>query len=130
MDVRRGSACMEILMASRIRVLDSVNRRCRDWAFKAPLQLNETETSNLETPGSDLLRASASRQAHPPYDDDPKAYARTRLTDGRQGTTQKSWRMPAQRRRAQDIYLADKCYLPARESWSKQTAALPCLARP
>ena len=72
-------------MASRIRILDSANRTMQRLGFLKALAalVNETETSNLETLGKRfVVRINQRVKLTPPYDDDLKEYARTRLTDG------------------------------------------------
>ncbi len=72
-------------MASRIRVLDSANRTMQRLGYLKALAalVNETETSNLETLGKRFITRVTQRvKLTPPYDDDLKEYAKTRLTDG------------------------------------------------
>jgi hypothetical protein len=100
-------------MASRIRVLDSANRTMQRLGFLKALAalVNETETSNLETLGKRFLaRVNQRVKLTPPYDDDLKEYARTRLTDGAYRDLRKKIMEDAgpANIELQDAYLADK----------------------
>ena len=100
-------------MASRIRVLDSANRTMQRLGYLKALAalVNETETSNLETLGKRFLgRVSQRVKLTPPYDDDLKEYARTRLTDGAYRELRKTIMEDAGPAgvELQDVYLADQ----------------------
>lgn len=100
-------------MASRIRVLDSANRTMQRLGFLKALAalVNETETSNLETLGKRFVARVTQRvKLTPPYDDDLKEYARTRLTDGAYRELRKTILEDAGPAgvELQDAYLADK----------------------
>ena len=80
----RGSVSMGDLMASRIRALDSANRTMQRLGFLKVIAglVNETETTNMETLGKRFISRVTQRvKLSPPYDNDIKEYARTRLTD-------------------------------------------------
>jgi hypothetical protein len=73
--------------------------------------VNETETSNLETLGKRFVaRVTQRAKLTPPYDDDLKEYARTRLTDGAYRELRKTILADAGPCgvELQDVYLADK----------------------
>ncbi len=100
-------------MASRIRVLDSAKRTMQRLGFLKPLAalVNESGTSNLETLGKRFVARVTQRvKLTPPYDDDLKEYARTRLTDGAYKELRKKILDDAGPAgvELQDIYLADK----------------------
>jgi hypothetical protein len=100
-------------MASRIRVLDSANSTMQRLGFLKALAalVNETETSNLETLGRRFVARVTQRvKLTPPYDDDLKEYARTRLTDGAYRELRKKIMEDAGPAgvELQDVYLADK----------------------
>jgi hypothetical protein len=100
-------------MASRIRVLDSANRTMQRLGFLKALAalVNETETSNMETLGKRFVARVTQRvKLSPPYDDDLKEYARTRLTDGAYRELRKRIMEDAGPAgvELQDAYLADK----------------------
>lgn len=100
-------------MASRIRVLDSANRTMQRLGFLKALAalVNGTETGNLDTLGKQFLsRVTQRTKLAPPFDEDLKDYARTRLTDGAYRDLRK--RIMEDEGPAsvelQDIYLSDK----------------------
>lgn len=100
-------------MASRIRVLDSAKRTMQRLGFLKALAalVNESETSNLETLGKRFLTRVTQRvKLTPPYDDDLKEYAKTRLTDGAYRELRKKIMEDAGAAgvELQDVYLADK----------------------
>jgi hypothetical protein len=100
-------------MASRIRILDAANRTMQRLGFLKALAalVNETETSNLETLGKRFIaRVNQRVKLTPPYDDDLKEYARTRLTDGAYRELRKKIMEDAGPASVelQDAYLADK----------------------
>jgi hypothetical protein len=73
--------------------------------------VNESETSNLETLGKRFVARVTQRvKLTPPYDDDLKQYARTRLTDGAYRELRKRIMEDAGPAgvELQDVYLADK----------------------
>jgi hypothetical protein len=73
--------------------------------------VNESETSNLETLGKRFVARVTQRvKLTPPYDDDLKEYARTRLTDGAYRELRKKFMEDAGPAgvELQDVYLADK----------------------
>ncbi len=72
-------------MSSRIRVLDVPNRTMQRLGYLKALCaiVNETETSNLESLGRRFIERVTKRiKLSPPFDDEIKAYAKSRLTDG------------------------------------------------
>lgn len=99
-------------MASRIRILDSANRTMQRLGFLKSLAalVNETKTSNLETLGKRFIARITQRvKLVPPFADEIKAYARTRLTDGAYRELRRtimSESGPASVE-LQDVYLAD-----------------------
>ena len=100
-------------MASRIRVLDSANRTMQRLGFLKAISalVNESETSNLETLGKRFIARVTQRvKLTPPYDDDLKEYARTRLTDGAYRELRKKIMEDAGPAgvELQDVYLADR----------------------
>lgn len=100
-------------MAGRIRVLDSANRTMQRVGFLKALAalVNESETSNLETLGKRFIaRVTQRTKLVPPYDDELKEYARTRLTDGAYRELRKKIMEDAGPAgvELQDVYLADK----------------------
>lgn len=100
-------------MASRIRVLDAANRTMQRLGFLKALAalVNESETSNLETLGKRFVaRVSQRVKLTPPFDDDLKEYARTRLTDGAYRELRKKIMEDAGPAgvELQDAYLADR----------------------
>ena len=113
-------------MASRIRVLDSAKRTMQRLGFLKVLAalVNESETSNLETLGKRFVARVTQRvKLTPPYDDDLKHYARTRLTDGAYRELRKRIMEdagpPASSFRT-FISPTNRCLRP-RESWSSRT---------
>ena len=100
-------------MASRIRVLDSAKRTMQRLGYLKALAalVNESETSNLETLGKRFVARVTQRvKLTPPYDDDLKEYAKTRLTDGAYRELRKKIMEDAGPAgvELQDVYLADK----------------------
>lgn len=99
-------------MGGRIRVLDSANRTMQRLGYLKALAalVNENQTSNLETLGKRLISRVTQRvRLHPPYDDELREYARTRLTDGAYKELRKSIMENAGPVgvETQDVYLAN-----------------------
>ena len=100
-------------MAGKIRVLDSANRTMQRLGYLKILcsLVNSTETTNLESLGKRLVSQATQRtKLSPPFDEDLRGYAKTRLTDGIYKDLRKT--IIENTRIAgielQDIYLADK----------------------
>jgi hypothetical protein len=100
-------------MAGRIKVLDSANRTMQRLGYLKALAalVNENETSNFETLGKRLISRVTHRvKLSPPFDEDIKEYAKTRLTDGSYRELRKTiiGDTGAAGVELQDVYLADR----------------------
>lgn len=100
-------------MAGRIRVLDSANRTMQRLGYLKALAalVKGRETSNLDTLGKRLISRVTQRvKLMPPYDENLREYAKTRLTDGAYRRLRKTIMESTEPVgvELQDVYLADK----------------------
>lgn len=101
-------------MPGRIRVLDAMNRTMQRLGYLKMLcaVVNESETSNLASLGKRLIERVTGRvKLDPPFGEEIRDYARTRLTDSAYRDLRKALLAPATsssvRVELQDLYLSD-----------------------